>query len=85
MVPQRHKAGTTEFISNDNVITVIAGDDKPIKVVYEGDPIAYLNNPFDNQDLTQEFFYAQKYGVGLALAGGNAGIGRYDMTTEDGE
>ena len=86
MVPQRHKTNSTEFIMNDNILTIIAGDDKPIKCVYEGDPLVYLNNPFDNQDLTQEYFYAEKYGLGIVLAGGNAGIGRYDMTiTEDGD
>lgn len=32
ITPQRHKFGSTEFILPDNVFTVIAGDDKPIKV-----------------------------------------------------
>ena len=30
--PQRHKIGSTDFVLADNVLTVIAGDDKPIKV-----------------------------------------------------
>lgn len=30
--PQRHKVGSTEFVLDDNCLTVIAGDDKPIKV-----------------------------------------------------
>lgn len=31
-VPQRHKVGSTEFVMDDDTITIIAGDDKPIKV-----------------------------------------------------
>lgn len=30
--PQRHKVGTTDFVLRDDVLTVVAGDDKPIKV-----------------------------------------------------
>ena len=79
-VPQRHKVGTTEFIMDDDVITIIAGDDKPIKCVYEGDPIVIMGNPLDNADLTHEYLYGEKYGLGIVLAGGNAGIGRYEFT-----
>lgn len=31
-IPQRHKVGTTEFVYSDKIISIIAGDDKPIKV-----------------------------------------------------
>ena len=41
-VPQRHKVGSTDFVMDDNVLTIVAGDDKPIKVVYEGDPIVLM-------------------------------------------
>lgn len=64
---------------DDNVITVIAGDDKPIKCVWEGDPIMIMGDPMTNADFTQEYFYAERYGLGIVLAGGNAGIGRYEM------
>lgn len=30
--PQRHRVGSTDFILDDDVLTIIAGDDKPIKV-----------------------------------------------------
>ena len=30
-------------------------------------------------DLTREYLYGEKYGLGIVLAGGNAGIGRYDL------
>lgn len=79
VTPQRHKVGTTEFTFDDDVLTVIAGDDKPIKCVYEGNPIVLMGDPMTNGDLTQEYLYGEKYGMGIVLAGGNAGIGRYEF------
>lgn len=32
VTPQRHKIGTTQFVLDDNLLTIVAGDDKPIKV-----------------------------------------------------
>nr|DAH18419.1 MAG TPA: capsid protein [Caudoviricetes sp.] len=29
VVPQRHKIGSSEFVMDDDVLTIIAGDDKP--------------------------------------------------------
>lgn len=78
VTPQRHQAGTTDFALDDNVLTIVAGDDRPIKCVYEGDPLVIMGNPLDNQDLTQEYFYGEKYGLGLVLAGPNSGVGRYE-------
>ncbi len=79
VTPQRHKVGTTEFALADDVLTIIAGDDKPIKCVYEGNPIVLMGDPLSNGDLTQEYLYGEKYGMGIVLAGGNAGIGRYEI------
>lgn len=79
VTPQRHKVGTTEFVMRDDILTIMAGDDKPIKCVYEGDPIVIMGDPLTNGDLTQEYLYGEKYGMGIVLAGGNAGIGRYEM------
>lgn len=76
--PQRHKAGKTEFVMDDNILTIIAGDAKPIKVVYEGNPIVLMGDPMTNGDFTQEYLYGEKYGMGLVLAG-NTGIGRYEL------
>ncbi len=78
--PQRHKIGSTDFVMDDDVLTIIAGDDKPIKCVYEGNPIVIMGNPLDNGDLTQEYLYGEKYGMGIVLAGGNAGVGRYEIS-----
>lgn len=77
--PQRHKINSTEFVLADDVITIIAGDDKPIKCVYEGQPTVLLGDPTSNKDFTQDYFYGEKYGMGIVLAGGNAGIGRYEI------
>lgn len=79
VTPQRHKVGSTEFTMNDSMLTIIAGDDKPIKCVYEGNPIVLMGDPMSNGDLTQEYLYGEKYGMGIVLAGGNAGIGRYEI------
>ena len=78
-VPQRHKLGTTDFVIDDNCLTIIAGDEKPIKVVREGNPIMLLGDPMLNGDFTQEYFYAEQFGVGVVTAGKNSGIGRYEI------
>ena len=77
-LPQRHKVGTTNFLLPDDKLTIIAGDEKPIKFVYEGDPLVIMRNPEQNMDLTQEYFYGDKYGLGIVMAGGNAGVGIYE-------
>lgn len=80
-VPQRHKVGTTTFAFEDNIITIVAGDEKPIKVVRRGEPIVLLGDPMTNADLTQEYLYGEAYGVGL-VAAANSGIGRYEIPSE---
>ena len=77
---QRHQVNSTNFQYPDNVLTIIAGDDKPVKVVYEGVSLILPGDPQTHGDLTQDYMYAEKYGVGIVLAGGNAGVGRYQFT-----
>lgn len=79
VTPQRHKVGSTDFVMADDVLTIIAGDDKPIKCVREGNPIVLMGDPMHNMDLTQTYMYCEKYGLGIVLAGGNSGIGRYEI------
>ena len=79
VTPQRHKVGSTDFVMDDDMLTIIAGDDKPIKCVHEGESLIIMGEPVNNGDLTQEYLYAEKYGMAIVLAGGNAGIGRYEM------
>lgn len=38
-----------------------------------------MGDPMSNADFTQEYLYGEKYGMGIVLAGGNAGVGRYEM------
>lgn len=77
-MPQRHKIGSTDFVMDDDTLTIVAGDDKCIKCVREGESLILMGDPMTNGDLTQEYLYAEKWGLGIVLAGGNAGIGRYE-------
>lgn len=79
-LPQRHKINSTDFVLEDDVITVVATDEKPIKVVREGDPIVIMGDPLSKADFTQEYLYGEKYGAGIIFAKGNSGIGRYKIT-----
>lgn len=76
-VPQQHKTGTDNFIFDNNQIYVIASDDQPIKVVDEGEGLFVTTDATSNGDLTQEYMYAQMYGVGLIF---NQKMGFYKFT-----
>lgn len=56
-IPQRHQVGNTNFVFQDDVLTIVAGSDKPIKFVYEGDPLVIMGDPKTNADLTQELTF----------------------------
>lgn len=77
-VPQRHKIGTTDFVFDDGMLSVIAGDEKPIKCVYEGDSLLSIVDPLQNADLTNSYLYGDHYGLGIVTTG-NTGIGRYQI------
>ena len=66
-IPQIHKSGTDTFLLNDNKIYVIAGNDKPIKVVNVGTGLLSVNDPLQAKDFTQNYLYGQEFGVGLAF------------------
>lgn len=63
-----HKPGSMEFLLPDNKIWVVAGDDKFIKFVTEGDPIIVEGDPLNNADLSQEYAYIEKYGCMVVLS-----------------
>lgn len=67
-VPQSHKVGTDTFAIQDDALYVVAGEDKPIKVVNEGDGLMIERDATLNNDLTQEYVYIQKMGVGVLVA-----------------
>lgn len=75
-IKNRHAIGTETFVFPDDKLFVLASDDKPIKVVYEGDGIMLDSDPTSRPDLTQEYFYMEKYGVGLVI---NGKIGIYTI------
>lgn len=77
-IPQRYVAGSKNFAFDDKMITIVAGDAKPVKFVLKGDPLMIPVDARENMDLTQEYFLAEEWGVAVAMAG-NAGIGRYEF------
>lgn len=38
-----------------------------------------MGDPMAKADMTMEYYYTERYGMGIVLAGGNAGIGKYEM------
>ena len=62
---QAHIPGTSNFALADDALWVIAADDKPIKVVNEGDGLLIERDATQNSDLTQEYVYGQGVGVGV--------------------
>lgn len=62
-VPQVHKEDGITFALDDDKIYVIAADDKPVKMVNEGDGLLDEKSPTANADLTKEYVYMQAYGT----------------------
>ena len=73
---QAHKVGTDTFAINDNKIYVIAGSDKPIKFVREGEGLMISTDAMSRADLTQEYLYGERYGLGAIF---NQKMGIYTM------
>ena len=73
---QVHKPGTDAFAINDNKIYVMAGNDKPIKFVREGEGLMVATDAFSNADPTQEYLYGEKYGIGVIF---NQKMGIYTL------
>lgn len=63
-----HKAGTNDFILNATDLHVVAGDDKFIKHVTEGDTLIIPGNAISNADLSQEFLMAQRNNTGIVMS-----------------
>lgn len=72
-----HKEGTDEFILPDDKLFIIAGDDKFIKLVTEGDTLIIPDSPTDNIDLTQTYTILEKFGIAVIFS--NKGAAEYDM------
>ena len=67
-VKNRHAVGTDAFIFPDDKLFIMASDDRPIKVVNEGEAYILEKEPANNSDLTMEYLYTEKYGVSLMVA-----------------
>lgn len=65
---QAHIPGTSTFALADDALFVVAAEDKPVKVVNEGDGLLLDRDPAQNADLTQEYIYGQGVGVGVVCA-----------------
>lgn len=63
-----HKVGTSDFILNGTDLHVVAGDDKFIKHVTEGDTLIIPGNAMTNADLSQEFLMAQRNNTGIVMS-----------------
>lgn len=76
-IQQAHVPGTDNFaIANDFLLVVPAGNDKLVKLGFEGDAIIIDNVDTNrNADLSIEYTFMKKYGV-LVLSAGKYGIYR---------
>lgn len=76
-IRSRYKTGTHDFIFPDNKLYIVAGNEKFIKFVTEGNAILDTRQAVENMDLTQEYWYITQYGIALML---NHGIGIVEFT-----
>lgn len=77
MLKQQHRAGTDEFILDDTTVYVVAGGDKFIKLVNEGDAYVEESDQTKYADQTLNYLMTMYWGVGIAIAGK---IGKYTIT-----
>lgn len=76
-VKQVHREGTDTFMLDNNKLYVVAGDDKMIKFVNEGEGLIVNGDPTSNQDLTQEYTYIQSWGIAVMVS---SAMGVYTIT-----
>lgn len=72
-----HRAGTNEFILG-NDLYIVAGEDKFVKFVTEGDTLIINGDPLHNADLSQEYLMAMRYGLKAIFA--SNGFGHYKLS-----
>ena len=76
-VKQRHATGTDDFILDDNVLYVFAGDTKPIKRVTEDEVTMLMGDPMTQADLSQEFLMMKRTGLAVIF---DRDFGAYKMS-----
>jgi len=79
-IPQAHVPGTDTFAidPNANTLHVIAGGDKFIKFVTEGDTLIDDRDYTQNADSTIEYRMTEKFGAGIMFA--SKGYGKYTLS-----
>lgn len=79
-IPQVHKPGTDTFAvdPSSNTIHVIAGDDKFIKFVTEGETLIDDRDWTEQADMSIEYRMIQKFGAAILFAA--KGYGRYTLS-----
>jgi hypothetical protein len=65
---QRHQIGTDTFLLPANKLWIIAGDDKPVKVLDKGEGLFIEKDPMGNADLSKEYLYGQEIGTGVLVS-----------------
>lgn len=66
IIPQAHKAGTTDFLFDDDKLLIIPnGDEKIVKLIFEGGTRVLDGDGQLNADLSKEYSVLKKYGVGV--------------------
>ena len=63
-----------DMLLDDKTVYVMASNDKPIKYVTYGDGIILQKDPMQNADLTYEWLYTERTGVGMII---NEVFGKY--------
>lgn len=66
-IKQVHDIGTYNFKLSENDVYVVTTDEKPVKFVTEGEVRILDGNAMANADLTQDYFFANKYGTGVVI------------------
>ena len=77
MIRQLHKSGTNEFLFNDNIVYVVASDDKFLKLVHAGQTIVDDRDFTMNSDMSIEYRIFMAWGIALAISGK---IGKYTIS-----
>lgn len=71
---QRHKVNSSTFVLPDNELYIMAGDQRFVKHVTEGDTFINQTQFTANVDLTQEYLMIQRTGNAVVMANKTAGI-----------
>jgi hypothetical protein len=66
-IKQVHTVGTYTFKLSENDLYITASDAKPVKFVTEGEARIVDGDALANQDLTQDYFFANQYGTGVVI------------------